>query len=411
MENNNNHRLPKRAKTQPARPELTVVATTSSRHPSNDERGHHQPHDKFIKCAFKIKEIAIDFFTAHLADKGLNKHQLEKFNLSNSEHQQPFRPKLLSDLVYRGEIENQVYYIALEHQSSFDRKIISRLLEYSAALINEYTTQNLHGHPIVLTVCLYHEPYHNSDLGNVHRDYRKSMLERLFGSKINAESFHKIYPIKVVDLTVMTDEEISKHGKAAIFEWILRDASLPGNEFLQQITQHLRHPCYRALASISDDFKLAMYEYILSVYKGDKSPNDLINIMGKVLPEEEEIMLTAAQQLEERGLQRGIQQGIQQGMHDSSMQIGENLIKLGVPLDIVQQGTHLSDEEMAQLSPSSVKSTATSRIMEATQGANHLGQQLSSIPEQTTSGSIKTTTVNSNEINPIFSGHKESRGL
>lgn len=375
MKNDNNPRSQKRVKTQRFTPELAVVASSPSRHPANDEQGYYQPHDKFVKCAFRIKEIAIDFFNNHLVDKGLNKHQLENFNLSNSEHQQPFKTKLLSDVVYRGEVEGQTYYIALEHQSSFDRKIIPRLLKYSAALMEEYIEQKPHGHQaIVFPICLYHSPHHNGESRNVPKDKGKSMLEKLFGSTASADKFSEIIRIKVVDLTVMTDMEIKKHGKAAIVEWILKDASLPGDDFLQRVTEHLIRPCYSALASVSDDFKLAMYEYILSVYKGDKSAGELINIMSKVLPEEEEIMLTAAQQLEERGIQKGIQQGRLEGKRE----FVSVMVSQGDDPLFIKSRFNLSDEEFEQLSPKSEASPSSAQQMEFSPSHGMLAQGMSS---------------------------------
>jgi hypothetical protein len=55
------------------------------------------------------------------------------------------------------------------------------------------------------------------------------------------------------------------------------------------------------------------------VYEGDKSPNDLIDIMVGVIPQEREFMLTAAQQLR--------QEGMQQGMHKEALLIAERMLK------------------------------------------------------------------------------------
>lgn len=107
------------------------------------------PHDKFVKCAFTNHKIAIDFFVAHLGQQtGLSKEELSGFYLSNSEYQRAFKTKLCSDIVYRGEIEGQDYYITLEHQSSPDKTMLFRLLEYTGSLIREHSEQEHKGMPV-----------------------------------------------------------------------------------------------------------------------------------------------------------------------------------------------------------------------------------------------------------------------
>ncbi|MEW9889728.1 MAG: Rpn family recombination-promoting nuclease/putative transposase [Candidatus Symbiodolus clandestinus] len=401
MENDNNSRLPKRAKTQLARPELTVVDTDSSRHPANDERGHHQPHDKFIKCAFKNKEIAVDFFAAHLADMDFSRQVLEGFSLSNNEHQRLYIPKLVDDIVYRGKFEERDCYILVEHQSSFDKTIISRLLEYSAALMKEHIAQGQAGQPIMIPICLYHEPHRTKKPVNNCNHTHKSMLERLYKSEQGAEYLKREYPkIVVVDLTIVDDKEIGRHGHAAIVEWLLKDVQLPADAFLQKAKKHLELAGFNSQETGSADFRSSLLEYILRVYGGDKTSAEVVNELCEVIPQEREIMGKLADTLRAEGIQQGIQQGMQQGMQ----QVAGNLLGLGINLDIVKQATHLSDEELDRLSPNSAGSPTSPQQMEPSPSHGMLAQRMSSssATEQLSSSINRKAISDNSNTNMIF---------
>jgi predicted transposase/invertase (TIGR01784 family) len=238
----------KKGKASVSRDKVLIAASTMKA--ANDKLAAHHPQDKLIKCAFKNKAIAVDFFAVHLAGKGLGKQVLDNFKLSNNAHHLALKSTLFSDLVYYGKIEEQDYYLTIEHQSSRDKTLLGRLLEYTMALTSEHIVQGRPGMPIVLPICLYHD----SD-----RHHRKNQIwgysTRLadhFYSQDHANRSPLTYSFKLVDLTVVTDEEIGSHGHAAIVEWILKEASLPGDAFLQRVTEYLTHPYYSALGTNFD---------------------------------------------------------------------------------------------------------------------------------------------------------------
>lgn len=290
------------------------------------------PHDKFAKCALKNRAIAIDFLAAHWSEIGLGKQELSTIALTNNEHQAPNKSKRQSDVVYRGRIDSQDYVWPIEHQSTVENMLL-RLLEYDLAYMHEHVEQGRQGMPVVLPLCLYH----NASPGY---QYPTTLSDYFVGEPHSSRSWLR-YGFKLVDLTVMADEEISTHGHAAILEWMLRDAFIPGEEFLERVKQHLIHPCYAAMGTHFERFKDALYEYIIDVYKGKKTPDEVIDELSQVLPQERDIMLSAGQQLRQEGRQEGMQQERQA--------IAKNLLAAGVTLDLVEQTTQLSKEELSRL--------------------------------------------------------------
>ena len=60
--------------------------------------------------------------------------------------------------------------------------------------------------------------------------------------------------------------------------------------------------------------------------------------------------MTAAQQLEQRGMQQGMLQGVLQGIQAKSVEIAKNMLyKLHLDMQTVAQATGLSEEELKEL--------------------------------------------------------------
>ena len=297
---------------------------------AKDNVKRETPHDQFVKCSLKNQEIAIDFLAAHWSEIGLGKQELSGIMLSNNEHNQPGKAKLLSDLVYRVKIVGQEYILPIEHQST-PKDMLIRVAEYSIPLIKEHIGQGRKGVPLVLPLCLYHNTRR--------RRYRyPTTLNGYFAQHKYRDESLLGYGFKLVDLTVMTDEEISTHGHAALMEWLLRDAYLKGDAWIERAAQHLSHPLSIAACKKFESFKNASLEYILARYDGGKTVDEVLSILHQALPkEEQQIMATALHQLR------------QQERQQERQQIAKNLLDAGIDLKIVKQTTYLSDEELSRL--------------------------------------------------------------
>jgi predicted transposase/invertase (TIGR01784 family) len=77
--------------------------------------------------------------------------------------------------------------------------------------------------------------------------------------------------------------------------------------------------------------------------------NDLEKLMDAIIkaaPDKQELIMTAAQQLREQG----IQQGMQQGMETRNLEIAKNLLfKLHVDIDTVQKATELTRQDLEEI--------------------------------------------------------------
>jgi predicted transposase/invertase (TIGR01784 family) len=103
--------------------------------------------------------------------------------------------------------------------------------------------------------------------------------------------------------------------------------------------------------------------FILAVEQKHSS-EEVIEAISNIVPHKKEAIMTAAQQLHQRGMQQGIQQGIQegiqqgiqQGMQAEKLHIAKNLLSnFQLDMKIVSEATGLSEQELMRLQEGSSK--------------------------------------------------------
>jgi predicted transposase/invertase (TIGR01784 family) len=80
--------------------------------------------------------------------------------------------------------------------------------------------------------------------------------------------------------------------------------------------------------------------YALAVGKGKSE--DIIEAFLDVYPQQKDTIMTAARQLERRGMERGIEKGRQEVARNM-------LVKLRLDIDTVQKATELNKEELQKI--------------------------------------------------------------
>ncbi|PQQ35432.1 transposase [Photorhabdus luminescens] len=66
-------------------------------------------------------------------------------------------------------------------------------------------------------------------------------------------------------------------------------------------------------------------------------------------PEHETMLMTIAEQLEQKGLERGIKQGREEGREEGKVETARALLRHGVSLDIIVTSTGLSRDKIEAL--------------------------------------------------------------
>ena len=252
-----------------------------------------------------------------------------------------------ADITYRLELKdktNFVYvYTLVEHQSTPVALMPFRILKYQVAIIQNHLTRHEHKIkknpilPLVVPIVFYNgadSPYPcKVDIADMfeHRD--------LF-DKIQLGKF------KLVDLTIIDNEEILKHGQVAVLEMLAKHISVRNFSIVKDYIMS-------ALVAGHNDhlsellFKIA-YAYLSTARENDELL-ELSDEIIKKLPNYKEIVMTHTETL----LQKGMQQGRQEGIHDAERNMAEQLLKSGVDISVVSKAAiHLSQEELEQLKAS-----------------------------------------------------------
>lgn len=194
-------------------------------------------------------------------------------------------------------------YCLIEHQSSPDRHMAFRLIRYAIAAMQRHLDAGNEQLPLVVPLLFYHgqiTPYL----------YSMRWLDEFGDPDMVQQLYTGDFPL--VDVTVIPDDEIMQHRRMAILELLqkhVRQRDLA--ELLEQLVTLL-------LAGYTTNEQLAsLMNYMLQV--GDTaSPETFIRELARRAPQHEEVLMTIAQKLEQKGLERGLEKGRLEGI-----QLGE----------------------------------------------------------------------------------------
>ena len=303
----------------------------------------HKPHDRFFRQTLTNVAIAKDFLEIHLPTEILTKVDLTSLELYPDSFVEQELQEKIADLVYKVKIQEEYGYITLliEHQSIDDPLMAFRLLKYRILLMEQHLKQQAKDDqksqklPIVFSLLFYHgeqSPY----------PYSTDLFD-LFDNKVFAKHIF-CQPFRLIDVTLITDEEIKKHKLISLLELVqkhIRDKKFLLN--LHNLTEIITN-----ILNFNSENQYLMIDYIENtLYYIMKIANiDDFDLFNRTLEnisiiKEHKIMATVAQQLEQRGEQRGILKGREQ--------VAYKLLKAGLSQDLIMQTTDLTKEELEKL--------------------------------------------------------------
>lgn len=301
----------------------------------------HQPHDKYFKQSLKNKKVAIDFLKSYLPLEIYQKIDINSLQLTEKSFIVPQLREIHSDIIYKCLINNSTGYLffLLEHQSTDNPLMAFRFLHAIVSLSYEHLKQGYKKLPIILPFCIYHgekSPY----------PYSTSLYDCFDDAELAKEIAFK--PFKLIDLTVLSDEEIKTHGLVGLMEMLFKHQKdknflsimrkLLESQFVQNIIKQLN------ISYLTD-----MLNYIVNTSQDDSEPKaaqHLIEELIKAFPEEpaRKTIMTFAQQLKQEALQQGRKEG-----REEVLALIKNLLKQNVPLATIKSASSFSEQELLEL--------------------------------------------------------------
>jgi predicted transposase/invertase (TIGR01784 family) len=152
----------------------------------------------------------------------------------------------------------------------------------------------------------------------------------------------------------LSEEELKRHGTADLMELLIKQSR--EKTFLTWMQEHPEE-IIKLLESL---YGISGIHYILANER-DHLPNQIIDAIIAIVPHKKEYIMTAAQQLEQRGEQRGIQKGRQEGrqegmqkgrqegMYTKTLDIARNMLSKGLAVNLIRELAGLSEEELRKL--------------------------------------------------------------
>ena len=289
-------------------------------------------HDSFFRGSMMNVEIARDFLAAHLGKHVLKRIDLNSLKLESSTFIDAEHKELRSDILYSARIDNKEGYIytLIEHQSSVDEFMAFRVLNYACQIWQMHidrlkkikgkkTNRKL---PTVLPLVLYN--------GKVSPYGHSTKLLDCFIDPVLVKEFI-LDQFKLVDLTVMPDEELVRHQTAALMELLEKHIRarniLPIIEFM----------CNADVWGTIKNLENGKYLYFALKYIVDKGEtatiDEAIKLIAQKLPEKGEEIMTIADGLRKQG----------------KLEVARNLLAMGMNYKDVAKATKLPPAEIKTL--------------------------------------------------------------
>lgn len=207
-------------------------------------------------------------------------------------------------------------------------------MRYAIAAMQRHLAAGHDRLPLVIPILFYHgrvTPY----------PYSMSWLEAFSEPELARQLYADHFPL--VDVTVISDDDIMQHRRMAILELLqkhMRQRDLA--DLLEQLVTLL------LTGYTTNEQLLSLMNYVLQV--GDTAvPGAFIRELAKRAPQHEEVLMTIAQKLEQQGIEKGRVEGRQEGERAATLKIARSMLTNGLDRTLVMELTGLSAEELAKI--------------------------------------------------------------
>ncbi len=309
----------------------------------NENNRIAQPHDKYAKSILSNVEVARSLIEAHLPPELVKRIDMNSLQLTNKSFVSEELKQLHSDVIYRLNIDNQkgyVYY-CIENQSTADKKLPLRILDYNIELMKQHLNEGNEKLPIIINEVIYagtESPY----------PYTIDIMDMFENPALANEVMFK--PAKMTDLTVKTNEELLQDGIAGLMEVMIKQG------VLRDHINFIKNNPQLTYSIVNSIFGYTSVLYFLAT--GEVSnPEELVKAMVEAAPNKEKQIMTAAAQLIQKGRQEGIEVGVAkgrlegklEGRQEGKLETAQNMLQKHLSIELIRDITGLSIEQIKAL--------------------------------------------------------------
>ncbi|WP_213990227.1 Rpn family recombination-promoting nuclease/putative transposase [Sodalis sp. dw_96] len=299
---------------------------------------NYSHHDALFKKFLGEIAVARDFFNNHLPPSLRQQCNFNTLSLCSGSFIDPNMRHHCSDMLYsvRTRRGKGYIYCLIEHQSSPQKMMAFRLMRYSLAAMQQHLDMGNKVLPVVVPLLFYHGtrkgyPYKND----------------WFDCFDNNALARQVYncPFPVIDLSMMSDDEIKTHGRVAMLELVLKHIRIRDiGTLVEDLGILINH------WQPSHELRKSLFSYILQTGKTLDSQLliDKLTEQAPLFLEKEE-MMTIAQQLKDEGRLEGKREGKREGKKEGKQEVARQLFMRGLDFIMIKEVTGLSDDELKRV--------------------------------------------------------------
>ena len=293
------------------------------------------PHDAVFKRFLAHPETARDFLDIWLPESLRDLCKLDTLKLESGSFVEEDLRASYSDVLWSLQTTkgNGYIYALIEHQSSLDAHMAFRLMRYAIAAMQRHLDAGYKTLPLVVPILFYHgveSPY----------PFSLSWLDEFAEPEIARQLYDAPFPL--VDITVVSDDEIMQHRRMALLELVQkhireRDLTL----LVDKLTVLL-------VKEHANDSQIeTLFNYLLQSGSATRFEVFIRRLAGRV-PQHKERLMTIAECLRESGRKEGKLEGKQEGKQDEALRIAHAMLEKGIDRDLVLLITGLSIDELME---------------------------------------------------------------
>ncbi len=297
------------------------------------------PHDATFRQFLTQPEIARDFMELHLPAELRAICDLSTLKLESGSFVEDDLRQYFSDVLYSLDtVEGEGYvHVLIEHQSSPDKHMAFRLIRYAIAAMQRHLEAGHAKLPLVIPVLFYvgkRSPY----------PYSTRWLDEFDDPELAHKLYSGAFPL--VDVTVIPDDDIMEHRSMAALTLLQKHIHQRDIATLTDRLATLLMADY-----LSSPQVMALIHYLLQA--GESADSEaFVRELAQRVPQHGDALMTIAQQLEQKGIEKGrmegrtegIQLGEQRGIEKGKLEVARSLLKMGMPIESVQEATGLSED-------------------------------------------------------------------
>ncbi len=301
---------------------MTQPSQAKSKAPSSDEAlVHGSPHDHLFKNSFSDPSIVQYFLKVELSPSILADMDLSTLKKENNSFQCPYQNERHSDLVlsstFRG--RSQGIYIIIEHQSTADVNMQTRMLEYKRLFLinwNQDPKNRVKKYPLVLCLCLYH--------GKTPYPYSIDYYDQFFYPDLEKIEHTKMH---LIDLKSQPDKKFLSYGPLSFILYLLKHSG--SKNYLSAIKSAKDLGLAKSLAISPTQDYLSLISIYLYIVDKENSMESLLKEL-KEIPLIYNTFMQHIQQVRSKWMERGREKGRKEGKKEGREEGREEGLFLGI---------------------------------------------------------------------------------